>query len=469
MFMDDKALRTLCKSAEEGLVKDMHMHEADRDLLSLSPPSAVLSYSTTVIILLIALEDLDHGRGANSVSFCVIGAPSLSIAMVAMIRFDGTLKSLGQSLEDNLVNGYAHLRLLDRPDVALLVKPFSVEKNDQGKYLKRTTSDEISAIVDEELRVIIPLKREIISTDEELDWIRSSDSVSPGLYFEKFRSDSQNQYEEHQRYSRLLDNGNFEPDCINSLRKNFDSWKINNAQQFWLDRRTRAVTMRTAGKLVEGSEPVAFQSIDRTTSKILEQDQATTFANKPEITSTSKPSTESTSMSTSEPTGKLKTESPWHELTVVLDQIVNGKKNAVFPEHQGSSALHRCLFELAVASLKSYLEQPDQYLLKDAQVAMSCIFNTMSSRACEQFNKEDPMILQQAKSTDQGILNAQYLEVEMFLDKVKVEDKTLSCLIHLCENILNPPFGPETASEQDWMGIWAGLLHRIKDNSTFHT
>ncbi|KAI8595808.1 hypothetical protein EDD21DRAFT_390155 [Dissophora ornata] len=110
MFMDDKALRTPCKSAEEGLVKDMHMREVDRGLLSLSPPSAVLSCNTAVIILLIALEDFDLGRGANSVSFCVIGAPSLSIAMVAMIRFDGTLKSLGQSLEDNLVNGYAHLR-----------------------------------------------------------------------------------------------------------------------------------------------------------------------------------------------------------------------------------------------------------------------------------------------------------------------------------------------------------------------
>ncbi|KAF9409342.1 hypothetical protein BGZ76_005705 [Entomortierella beljakovae] len=133
----------------------------------------------------------------------------------------------------------------------------------------------------------MPPKRAIIFTDEELDWIRGSDSVSPGLYFEKFRSDSQNQFEEHQRYSRLLDNGNFEPDCMNSIRKEFDSWKINNAPKFWLDRRTRAVTMRTAGKLVEGSEPFAFQSIDRTTSKILEQDQDVKGTNEVNLTSRS--------------------------------------------------------------------------------------------------------------------------------------------------------------------------------------
>ncbi|KAF9993790.1 hypothetical protein BGZ80_004062 [Entomortierella chlamydospora] len=52
---------------------------------------------------------------------------------------------------------------------------------------------------------------------------------------------------------------------------------------------------------------------------------------------------------------------------MVLDQIVNGEKNVTFPKYQGSSPLHERLFELAVTSLESYLEQQDQSLLKDAQ------------------------------------------------------------------------------------------------------
>ncbi|KAF9112942.1 hypothetical protein BGX27_002532 [Mortierella sp. AM989] len=199
------------------------------------------------------------------------------------------------------------------------------------------------------------------------------------------------------------------------------------------------------------------------------------------------------------------TEPPWHELTMVLDQIVNGENIITFPKYQGSSPLHKHLFELAVTSLENYLEQPDQSLLKDAQVAMSCTFNTMSTRACERFNKEDSTILQQVKAscymesitihpcteiiqryaqviqekdvaylvrrlkTDQGVLNAQYLEAETLHDNAKVEDKTLSCLNHLCENVLNPPFGSETPSEQDWVNIWVRLLHIIKEDATFHT
>ena len=68
---------------------DMHMREVDRGVLSLSSPSAVLSYNMAVFILLNALEGADYGTGANSVSFCVISAPSPSFAIGAMIDWTG--------------------------------------------------------------------------------------------------------------------------------------------------------------------------------------------------------------------------------------------------------------------------------------------------------------------------------------------------------------------------------------------
>ncbi|KAF9377628.1 hypothetical protein BGX21_003136 [Mortierella sp. AD011] len=108
---------------------------------------------------------------------------------------------------------------------------------------------------------------------EEFEWIQKNDKISPESYFDKFRSNGLDYQVEHQRYSRLLDNGFFTPSCLKLLRDNFESWKINKAHTFWLDRRTRNSAMRTAAKLVEGSETFACQSIDRNSAQILEQDQ----------------------------------------------------------------------------------------------------------------------------------------------------------------------------------------------------
>lgn len=113
----------------------------------------------------------------------------------------------------------------------------------------------------------------IIFSDEESSWIRSGEEISPELYFEKFRSSGHLSSEEHQRYSRLLDKGDFCLDCMRRLRSDFDTWKINKAPQFWLDRRTHNSAMRMAAKLVEGSEPFASESIDRNMSKVLQRQQ----------------------------------------------------------------------------------------------------------------------------------------------------------------------------------------------------
>lgn len=71
----------------------MDIHTRDEEcgeLLSLSSPSAVLSCNNTaVFILLNALEGAGYSTGANSVSFCVIGAPSPPFATGDMIDWTG--------------------------------------------------------------------------------------------------------------------------------------------------------------------------------------------------------------------------------------------------------------------------------------------------------------------------------------------------------------------------------------------
>ncbi|ORZ27817.1 hypothetical protein BCR41DRAFT_383521 [Lobosporangium transversale] len=98
---------------------------------------------------------------------------------------------------------------------------------------------------------------------EELHWIRNEDKISPEIYFKKFRSGAHKSHEEHQRYSRLLGIGGFTEEELGKLRNAFESWKINKAAQFWMDRSSRDSQIRTAAVLVKGSEAFASGSINR--------------------------------------------------------------------------------------------------------------------------------------------------------------------------------------------------------------
>ncbi|KAF9432553.1 hypothetical protein BGZ76_010640 [Entomortierella beljakovae] len=111
-------------------------------------------------------------------------------------------------------------------------------------------------------------KPQIIYSEEELSWICKTVKISPQSYFDKFRPNSQNNQEEHQRYSHLLRKADISQDYRERLRHEFDNWKVCEASQFWADRSIQNSAIRTSVKLVAGSEPYAKQSLKRNASKI---------------------------------------------------------------------------------------------------------------------------------------------------------------------------------------------------------
>ncbi|KAG0203005.1 hypothetical protein BGX31_003487 [Mortierella sp. GBA43] len=155
-----------------------------------------------------------------------------------------------------------------------------------------------------------------------------------------------------------------------------------------------------------------------------------------------------------------------------LTELVNGVKQVTFPMPLPSmSSTHRLLFSHAVKCLREYQDQDvrskDITLLKDAQVSMSCVVNTMSQRVNDYFkeiSKEDligkatalctigefeehPSLqylpkyagtlsdvgvhqLRKKLIVDWGVLHSKNKEDHLIGD-VKVEDKVLQILIHL--------------------------------------
>ncbi|KAG0220485.1 hypothetical protein BGW41_007918, partial [Actinomortierella wolfii] len=185
------------------------------------------------------------------------------------------------------------------------------------------------------------------------------------------------------------------------------------------------------------------------------------------------------------------TEEPWRSLTISLMDMVNGKKGVMFPSRLPDMLPeHGLLFDHAVESLKEYQNQEvqdkDTILLKDAQVAMSCVLNTMSKRACQHFeDQHEESLVKTARSlsviqgfeehactaitqryssilaekgldylrkkliVDRGAIYTEYLDRGRLPADVEMEDKVLQILLLLCQFILRPPFGDAAPSEND--------------------
>ncbi|KAF9427678.1 hypothetical protein BGZ76_002231 [Entomortierella beljakovae] len=160
---------------------------------------------------------------------------------------------------------------------------------------------------------------------------------------------------------------------------------------------------------------------------------------------------------------------------------------------------------LAVAIVAIYQGQTpagrDPLLIKDAQVSMSCLLNTISASATKYFQKHDSKLLDDARQLShmpdftnhpssailrgyrdflvlegvEGLLNRviadrAYLRVEhrdhKLPPQLEIHDKTLRILEKLCEFILTPPFPIEDPSESDclqlWVSIFAVLIKNIQ-------
>ncbi|KAF9091845.1 hypothetical protein BGX27_001955 [Mortierella sp. AM989] len=203
------------------------------------------------------------------------------------------------------------------------------------------------------------------------------------------------------------------------------------------------------------------------------------------------------------------TEEPWNALTRSLTRVINCEKGVKFPQKLSSmDPLRAELFDHAVNMLKEYQGQSEQQkdisVVKDAQVAMSCVLNTLSKRACDHFdNYNNGSILEEAKELSlvegftehpcQRIMKnyipiLEEADVEDFLSNLKtdwgllqsrkskpplpsqlLEDKVIEILILLCKFITHPPFGAAIPSEMDCMHIWVSIFSVLTDKVTLHT
>ncbi|KAF9092399.1 hypothetical protein BGX27_001801, partial [Mortierella sp. AM989] len=206
------------------------------------------------------------------------------------------------------------------------------------------------------------------------------------------------------------------------------------------------------------------------------------------------------------------TEEPWHSLVVSLTKLINGESNVTFPSPlPNMSPSHVHLFEHAVDSLKKYQEQGsahDVTLLKDVQVAMSCVLNTMCANTQEYFDKvQHPGLFRVAFSlsviegfdshpsvaiaqeyedcitnrgvkgllkqliVDRGILHSKYMDHEdlpsdkvlEILTKLSMSLDASSC----CDRLSS--FNTESPSENDCLHLWTSVFDVIMDKISLHT
>ncbi|KAG0307107.1 hypothetical protein BGZ98_001046 [Dissophora globulifera] len=176
------------------------------------------------------------------------------------------------------------------------------------------------------------------------------------------------------------------------------------------------------------------------------------------------------------------TEEPWHSLTISLTRIS-------LQEYQAQSP-----------------QEKDIILVKDAQVAMSCVLNTMSRRVCDHFDMCDDLdLVKKARSltliadlekhpsasymqryvdtlaekgveylhkkivVDRGALLGKYMDEEYLPAQAQVEDKVLRILTYLCEFVIHPPFLAASPLENDCLHVWASIFGILADKVSLHT
>ncbi|KAF8947830.1 hypothetical protein BGZ46_005468 [Entomortierella lignicola] len=224
-----------------------------------------------------------------------------------------------------------------------------------------------------------------MSRKDQVEWLDQADDISITTFSIRFNYVDCNQA--YSDFEWLIQNCHLKTSVKLRLLRDFESWKANtsNVDVFWLEREKNVEIQKgkssTSTSFVRAIASELPHAVEKDVNVVIllrfdfSPQKRVLARQRPVVTeSTSKPISESSSKPILESCSKPITEPPWHELTMVFDHIVNGEKNVTFPKYQGSSPLHKRLFELAATSLESYLEQPDQSLLKDAQYVLTLIY-----------------------------------------------------------------------------------------------
>lgn len=109
-------------------------------------------------------------------------------------------------------------------------------------------------------------------TEREDNWYKNAktlDGRSPETFFLAF--EITDKHTAHRRYGLAIERCSTGADR-ERLKEEFDQWKRSKGTAYWTDQQARLSAMRTAGALIEASEPYAEDSLRRA-SKMVEAPQ----------------------------------------------------------------------------------------------------------------------------------------------------------------------------------------------------
>ncbi|KAG0226732.1 hypothetical protein BGW42_003456 [Actinomortierella wolfii] len=321
-------------------------------------------------------------------------------------------------------------------------------------------------------------------SDEEIAWINEGLDRSPESYFEAF--DISDKQRGHLRYFRLIEAAELDHATKKKLSSDFEIWKRNKAPEFWLRRRARIAAMDTATVLVEGSVPYAEVAIIRNAEELRSEQEkrnATETDNVADVAEAAESEIDTSSASGSTSYTVAQPSEPSHSVSLSKEpsakrRKINGCSDISFLEAPADmNHVHKALYQHAVSLLDQYQRQSDSQkditLVKDAQVVMSCLLNTMSPRVVHHFTEandeeliskavlhatipgfdqhpclevlkqylpvleeHDVKFLERKLTKDRGLLLSEYPDDEELPKVAAMRDKVLKILIRLGEKIL---------------------------------
>ncbi|KAG0195535.1 hypothetical protein BGX28_001183, partial [Mortierella sp. GBA30] len=125
-------------------------------------------------------------------------------------------------------------------------------------------------------------------TEREDNWYKTAKTLAdrtPEAFFLAF--EITDKHAGHRRYGLVIERCSTGADR-KRLKEEFDQWKTSKGTSYWTDQQARLSAMRTAGTLIEASEPYAEDSLRRV-SRMVNEPQGT-----PTVTSAATPTATST-------------------------------------------------------------------------------------------------------------------------------------------------------------------------------
>ncbi|KAG0267739.1 hypothetical protein DFQ27_008384 [Actinomortierella ambigua] len=322
-----------------------------------------------------------------------------------------------------------------------------------------------------------------MSLPEHLRWVQNKvpgvEHVSLEDFVNEFNLNDMQMATE--MYRALIDSNEIRAPRREKLKEAFRVFQANNADVFWSQRKLQISSEITSNDAAKDLQVAAVEKSRQGYAKVLLQSNPVVSA------ASGVPPTGSSSSKRNNRRKKAITlmDEPWKGLTKNLHQLINDQPvNQFATITPNMPHLHEQLFHHTVHLLSEYKEQEpankDESLVKEAQVAMSCVLDTMSSRTVQYFaSNGDNDVITRAVSRlqdydvryrarqllrDRHELQKPYDLGEILPEEVQMKERVLVILEYLCRVVSNPPFKREDASENDALLVWAHVLDLARSN-----